>query len=256
MRFYNVSIFETYLETAERANIDVNKYNVNELFFKCIEFENDEYFYNAYMSALIYKLRGYAGRIYTQCKKHLSFEQCYDILLDTINYVLEKRTWENPESSLYNDKSAPDKAFHIVLKRQRGILLASLNADKRVANFNPLSIDGFHESYSDAAEGLLDIYSEDNSEYSSLIAYIKTKEPLEIIILDHICFSDWKSYESIARAIKALDCSRNNVVHFSKKYELNEQIYKRTIEKISNRTINKLIEDIKKTIYKCRKDYE
>ncbi|WP_288266886.1 hypothetical protein, partial [uncultured Methanobrevibacter sp.] len=94
------------------------------------------------------------------------------ILLDTINYVLEKRTWENPESSLYNDKSAPDKAFHIVLKRQRGILLASLNADKRVANFNPLSIDGFHESYSDAAEGLLDIYSEDNSEYSSLIAYM------------------------------------------------------------------------------------
>ena len=251
-----MNAFETYLKEAERANIDINKYNVNELFFKCIEFENNEYFYNAYMSALIYKLRGYAGRIYTQCNKHLSFEQCYDILLDTINYVLKKRVWENPDNSLYNDPSAPDKAFHIVLKRQRGILLAALNAYKRVANFNPVSIDGFHESYNDATEGLLGISSEDNSEHSSLIAYIKTKEPLEIIILDHICFSNWKNYEGLARSIKSLDYSINMISYFKNKYDLSSVEYKEIVEKIKHMSLNKIASNIKKTIYKCGKDYK
>ena len=65
--------------------------------------------------------------------------------------------WENPESSLYEDPTGPDKAFHIALKRQRGILLSKYTAQKRQSNFNTLSIDEMYENYSDATEGLFNV---------------------------------------------------------------------------------------------------
>lgn len=247
-------IFDVYLKVAEQAGIDIDKMNINELFFKCLEVESDEYLYNAYLSALIYKTRGYAGRVYSQCKGHVPYEQCYDVLLDTINYVMKKRVWLNPESSLYNDPSAPDKAFHIVLKRQKGILLASLNTDKRVANFNSLSVDEFRENYNDATEGLLDI-AENNSENNSLVNYISSKEPLEILILDQICFNNYTNFEQVAKNIKKLDFTDELISYYNNKYDMKPDDYSSALTDVMQLSIKKIVETIKKTTYKCGKDY-
>ena len=118
-------VYKNYRQLADEVNW--KKYNQNDLFFEYIKHENDS-LKDKFYAGIVCRYWGLSGRIYQQCNRHVPFEQCYDILIDAINYVLEKRVWENPESSLYEDPTGPDKAFHIALRRQRGILLSGYTA--------------------------------------------------------------------------------------------------------------------------------
>lgn len=204
-----------------------------------------------FYAAIVCRYWGYTGRIYLQCNKHIPFEQCYDILIDTINYVLEKRVWENETSSLYGDSRAPDKAFHMVLKRQRSILLANLTAYKRKTNFNTLSIDEIHDKYNDAAEGLFDIYS--FSEPTTLRDYIVSRSnTMEIIILDIICFSEWKTLKNVIKLIKNLDIS--SYEYYNSHYEISYEDLNQVIYKIGTMSEAKLLSEVKKLLYVIKDD--
>lgn len=243
-------VYNSYRKLADQINWD--KYNQNELFFKYIEHEDDNLCENFY-AGIVCRYWGYTGRIYLQCNKHISFEQCYDILIDTINYVLDKRVWLNPESSLYNDSTAPDKAFHIVLKRQKSVLLSNLTAYKRKSNFNTLSIDEIHEKYADASEGLFELYPQDNS-IQELVEYIRLREDsLEIIILDKICFDKWKTLKNVVKLIKKLD--KNSSEYYNIRYGISVENYDKVITKISEINDSKLLFEIKKLLYILRKEY-
>ena len=139
----------------KKANIiEWKKYNPNELFFKYIENEDNELAEN-YFAGIVCRYWGQAGRMYLRCNRHIPFEECHDCIIDSIRYVLKNRVWENPSSSLYNDKTGPDKAMHIAMKRQQSIVLSKYNAQRRLSNFNTLSLDAAHEDFKDSADGLL-----------------------------------------------------------------------------------------------------
>lgn len=238
-------VYRSYRYLADEVNW--KNYNQNELFFEYIKNENDPHLRDCFYSGIVCRYWGYTGKIYLQCNKHVPFEQCYDILIDTINYVLEKRVWENPSSSLYQDLKAPDKAFHMVLKRQRSVLLSNLTAYKRKTNFNTLSIDEIHDEYSDAAEGLFNIYS--TSEYEGgLIDLIQSQDdPLDIIILDKICFNEWKSIKNVVKLIKKLDESSRE--YYKSSYNISSENYDKTITKIRELRESKLTFEVKKLLY-------
>lgn len=242
-------VYDSYRSLADE--IEWTKYNQNDLFFEYINHEDDD-LKEKFYAGIVCRYWGYTGKMYLQCNKHVPFEQCYDVLIDTINYVLDKRVWLNPESSLYGDKTAPDKAFHMVLKRQRSILLSNLTAFKRKTNFNTLSIDEIHEKYSDAAEGLFEIYSTSEHEWE-LVDFIKNHDPLEIIILDRICFGEWRTLKNIVKLIKNLDESYSEYYNIS--YGISPENYTKIITKIGEAKDSRLLSEIKKLLYVLRKDY-
>lgn len=229
-------------------------YNQNDLFFEYIKNENDSFLKECFYSAIVCRYWGYTGRIYVQHNRHIPFEQCYDILIDTINYVLSKRVWENPDNSLYNDPRGPDKAFHMVLKRQRSILLSNLTAYKRKTNFNTLSIDEIHEKYSDAAEGLFEIYSTSESDIE-LIEFIKNqKDTLSIIILDKICFDEWNSIKKVSKLLKELDETSGE--YYYSTYGILPEEYGNVTNKIKSMRESKLTTEIKKLLYLLRREMQ
>lgn len=227
-------VLKSYRKKAEEINW--KQYNQNELFFNYIQYENDPYLSDAFYAAIICRYFGYSGRIYLQCNRHIPFEECYDCILDSIKYVLEKRVWENPNSSLYKDPKGPDKAMHIAMKRQKGIMLAKYTAHRRLSNFNTLSIDASHESYGDSADGLLFGSNTENDHLTTFIScYLNYTDErwLEGIFLDAICFSSPKiNTQALVKYIKSL--TFEDAIYISKEYNIPLKRVKKMIYDINN----------------------
>ena len=246
-------VYKSFRSKADEVNW--KNYNQNELFYEYIKHENDhlaEHFY----AGIVCRYWGYTGRLYIQCAKHIPFEECYDILIDSINYVLRNRVWENKDSSLYGDFTAPDKAFHIALKRQRSITLSKLNASIRKSNFNTLSIDQAHEDYSDSADGLF--FNLESSEYDSIRPYIMEffdrGEIFDGLILDIICYSHYDEYslKKIVKELKYINMGDYN--YYRDVYNVDETLFKNELKNIKYLT-NKYIKiKINSLLKKVRRD--
>lgn len=248
-------VYKNYRRLADEINW--KKYNQNELFFEYIKHEHDP-LKDKFYAGIVCRFWGYSGRIYNQCNKHVPFEQCYDILIDAINYVLEKRVWENPESSLYNDPTGPDKAFHIALRRQRGIILSGYTAQKRQSNFNTLSIDEMYENYSDATEGLFNIVDESiapTNEDEEILNFVSSfPHPIQKIILDMICFNKWNTISGVITKMRKL--TRDDFEYYNTIYGISKEDFLACLCKLartSNVTvmgwIQTLLQEIKENLY-------
>ena len=236
----------------EADKINWKQYNINDLFREYIKHENEP-IGEQFFAGIICRTWGYAGRVYLQCKKHVPYDQCYDILLDAINYVLKKRVWENPNSSLYNDPAAPDKAFHIALKRFKSLALSRLNSNKRRADFNTMSVDEIHDEYNDAAEGLFDICDDTNQfEDTEIVDFIKSKSPTEIILLDAVCYHDWATLKSIPTFTKRLNSS--NIEYYVNKYGLDKSTAAKSIVKVARMSNKDVMSSLNRCLYLSRSE--
>ena len=236
-------IYDTYRKSADE--IGWKNYSINELFFKYIEHENEPDADN-YFAGIVCRVWGYAGRIYVQCNRHIPFEECYDCVIDTIRYVLNKRVWEDPNSSLYKDPTAPDKAFHVAVKRQRGIMLAKLNTNMRKSNFNVLSLDEFHDEYSDAADGLLfEINNSEDNVIHLISSYFYSNDYLNAIFLDLICYNNYSKF-SLQRIIKDLkslnmDCFE----YYDSTYVVDKDMFEKTLKTVKKYSDKLLLNKLK-----------
>ena len=79
------SIYQAYKIVADKINW--KEININDLFKLQIEHENDD-LGEIYFAALVCRTFGYAGRIYSQCQRHVPFEECHDCIIDALKYVL------------------------------------------------------------------------------------------------------------------------------------------------------------------------
>ena len=248
---YLDGVYRNYRRKADQ--IEWQKMDVNDLFRDTIIHENDSE-YETYFAALVCRFWGYSGRIYTQCNRHITFEECLDCIIDALRYVLEKRVWENPSSSLFNDPKAPDKAMHIAMKRQKGIMLSKFNAQRRMTNFNTLSIDEAHENFNDSAEGILFEQTNDNSASAIVSSYFnKGDDYLSGMILDCICFGNSKPDPVyIARDLrKTCDISRD---HYSELYNADAEEINKTIKTIKKMSNQMLEMKIKALLYTLKKE--
>jgi len=248
-------VYKNYRRLADE--IDWKKYNQNELVFEYIKHEHDPLKENFY-AGIVCRWWGYSGKVFRACNKHVPFDQCYDVLIDAINYILEKRVWENPDSSLYGDPTAPDKAFHIALRRQQGILLSSYTAQKRQSNFNTLSIDEMYENYSDSTEGLFNMVDESSAptdKDEELVDFINSfSHPIQKIILDIICFTRWNTLPGVITKMRKLSIEDfeyyNTVYHITKEEYL---AYLCKLARTPNITVmgwvQTLLREIKENLY-------
>ena len=244
-------VLKSYRKKADE--ICWKSYGPNELFFKYIEHEHDDKA-EAYFAGIVCRFWGHSARMWLQCNKHIPFEYCYDCIIDAIKYVLKKRVWENPKSSLYKDPTGPDKAMHISMKRQKAIVLSKFNAKRRLSNFNTLSIDEAHENYNDSADGLL-FGSSSGDDYMRIFIseYFDKGQYLEGLILDSICYSNDTYKES--NIIKNLrELSEKDLDYFITNYDVDKIWYLKTLWEIKRMSRKMLSIKINSILYKIKKE--
>lgn len=246
-------IYASYRRKADEINWkDMNQ---NDLFYEYIKHENDP-LSETYFAAIVCRFWGYAGRVYIQCNRHVTFEECHDCIIDTIRYVLDKRVWENPDSSLYGDYTAPDKAFHIALKRQRSIMLSRLNAFRRRSNFNVMSLDGAHEEFNDATDGLL--FNMESSEIDKMRIFISEYfdrgNIFDGLLLDVICYNNYDRYDEkvIIRGLKELNM--DYYPYYKEYYNVSEDKFREELNTIKKYSNKKLKMKLKSLLFKIEKE--
>ena len=249
------AVYNSYRKLADQ--IEWTKYNPNELFIECINHENDSLYEN-FFAAIVCRFWGHSGRIYVQCNRHVPFEECYDCIINAALYVLRNRVWENKNSSLYNDPTGPDKAMHIAIKRERSIMLSKHNAKKRLSNFNTISIDNAHESYSDAADGLLfGVLNRDGDNVNRLItSYFSSPETyLDGIIIDCICYNckpDF-NYTDIVNELRLV--TYDTIDRYSILYDADINALKETVKEIRSTSNRLLVIRIKSLLHSLGEEY-
>jgi hypothetical protein len=249
------SIYKTYKRTADKINW--KEQSNSQLFFNYIKNENDLEMRDVYFSAIVCKYYGLAGRMYSQCQKHISFEECTDCIIDAAKYVLEKRVWENPSSSIHNDSTGPDKAMHIAIKRQKNIMLSKYSAYRRQSNFNTLSLDEFKEDYNDAGEGWLiniDAPVSNKTVYTLVSSYFAKDDYLDGFLLDLICYSNYKIYDS-KRLISDLKNIKPEIYDYYKEsYDAKKDTFYKTLTEIADMSNRLLNLKLKQLLYKLKKE--
>ena len=124
-------------QATEHLGESWRKENKNNLFYKCLEYENtNKTLYNAYFSAIIARYFNLVVSYTFKSKGAFSAEDCYEWLLDVIMRALKERPWENGSGNrLENDKNGPDKYINVCMKsRVQGFYQWS-NAAKRADSF-------------------------------------------------------------------------------------------------------------------------
>lgn len=236
--------------------VNWKQYTNSELFFNYIKHEH-EVEAEDWFAAIMCRYWGLAGRMYIQCQKHVTFEECMDCITDAAKYVLDKRVWENPNSSIYGDKAGPDKAMHIAIKRQKNVMLSKYSAYRRQSNFNNLSLDGFKESYNDAGEGwLVDLEApaSNNSVYTLVSSYFTKDDYLDGLFLDLICYSNSNGYDpkQILIDLKNIDISVYG--YYKDSYDAKEDVFRKTLREIANSSNKLLSIKLKKLLYNLKKE--
>lgn len=102
---------------------------------------------NAYMSAILYKYWNLIGKYYYMSSNCVSPEECYEWLVDSVSCCVNLASWENPESTIYNDPNGPDKVINRCMKCARLTYYQFINRKKRKDDFNILSIDELRELF-------------------------------------------------------------------------------------------------------------
>lgn len=222
---------------------------------------------NVYLSAIIYKFWNLISFTYNKqenSNKILTQEDCYELLISSILYVLDKAVWNNEGSSIYGDKKGPEKAVAIRIKSiARNMTHLSLSTDKKKLNSISYSLDELVEESSDGyflkcEEDMYDEFSDFCKSY--IKAKIKSYDYFTAIIFDLMyngdCFSEDQvdiDCGKIFRQFKNLDLDYVN--YFKNQYEVtyNEALNAVNFTKgLSSNNMKGIVdiikEDIKKSI--------
>ena len=64
------------------------------------------------ISAVLCRYWNLIEKYYYKATKQMSEYECYDCLIDTVDYMVHNRVWEDPNHKLYGDENAPDKIMN------------------------------------------------------------------------------------------------------------------------------------------------
>lgn len=250
--------FETSIETCK---YELDKYNCNEVVNLYLS-SSTVYDKNIYISYLILKSWNLLQNIYYKNNiTSLSSEECYDIFIQTLNYVVSKHVWDNKESSLYNDPEAFMKAMAITIQCRKKNFVNAKFKYKRVANNNYLSLDslqedfseGFFTPYEDKYEDLFDSMVEERIKY-----YFTKKKYLASFILEGILYNNIFNSDNeldirkLRKYLRHIDV--NFCRYFSNKYRLNSKEVEHSLSYFKNDTQDKLDKKIQYSFITLKHD--
>lgn len=102
---------------------------------------------SAYLSAIIFKYWFLIEAWYnSQAVRIATEEDCYEVVIECIQYSLERHVWTEPNNKLYKDPNGPDKAINIHIKSMKTTFYQTTSKDKRKLNYAILSLDLISEN--------------------------------------------------------------------------------------------------------------
>lgn len=218
------------------GSIDINKYNANDVVMLYNQSDNS-HDKNLYISILILKSWKILQSIYYKNNNaNLSEEDCYEIFLETLDYVCTQSVWLNKDSTLYNDKDAFLKAMNTTIQCRKKNFINAKFRQKRFANYDTISLDVITDEYSDGYfTPYLPEYNFEEDEISNqIIRYFKSKDYITAFLLDSVInfniFDDDNGMLDVRKLRKHLrHLDDNFCAYFSIKYGLkeNEVLYSR-----------------------------
>ena len=235
----------------------------SEIIKQYILHEDNEELREKYYAGILVRYWMYIGYTYRKWKAVMTDYDCYTCLIDTVNYVLEHRVWEKPDSSLYGDPKAPEKAMSIVMNRNRGIMVSrETMSDKRKANYNTVELDAPITTDSTATLSLFNAtYEQDfNVTEHSIISYLLEKKLyVEALIVNIILNDDVVSERSglnFSKTVETLKTLNRDLLvkEFSQLYRVSPEEFASTITKISKETTSKLSSRVRKALYILQRD--
>lgn len=239
----------------------------SDLCYKYIEYENsDNMLANYYLAGLLAKyMKKAESEYHNQVYKYISEDDYYDLIIQSVLYVIDKRVWENKNSKLYKNKDGPEIAINQSLKTSKINMYIFMQRDKRKLNINSVSLDSLEETTSDGffipyhdADISTDLY------IGSLIKdYFNKKQYLNAFLLDSIMnknvFVDKNNQVEfnlgkLKSSIKNIDKDYCKI--FSQRYQLKTVEVENAISYFNNINYSKLDSVIKKLFNNLRKDKE
>lgn len=252
---------EPFEKSIKASKYKLDKYSCNDIVSLYLS-SSTTYDKNIYISYLVLKSWNLLQKIYyVNNTTSLSCEECYDIFIQTLSYVVSKHVWDNEESSLYQDPEAFMKAMAITIQCRKKNFVNAKFKYKRVANNNHLSLDGLQEGYS---EGFFTPYEERYEElFESLVGerikyYFDKKRYLASFLLEGILYNnifdsdnrlDERKLRKYLRHIDNNFCS-----YFAHKYGLNEQEVLHSLKYFIDDTQDKLDKKIKYSFMTLKHD--
>lgn len=138
-------IFKSQADTIEGWE-QMTKQQLADLY---VENENNKRIADACFCALAVKSWNLIGSNYIKNPKITSPEDCYDILMDSIKYSLDKRRWLHEDSNIYQDPNGFDKALNRRMKSLRLNKYVETMRQKNRLNYLNKSVDDIVDNYGD-----------------------------------------------------------------------------------------------------------
>lgn len=248
---------EPYEELLKACKFDIDKYSSIEIankYLECKESEKD-----LYISALICKSWTVLQYLFYKNNTNLlSAEECYDIFIQTLYYVLKMQVWNDENNSLYQDKDGFVKAMSIAAQCRKKNYLHAQHRQKRLVNYNALSLEGIGE---DCSDGYFTKYEEkynlEEDKLSTVIRnYFKKKDYVTAFVLEGILNFNLYTIETdfdirkLRKYLRHINDSFCKLFSFKYNVSLEEVLHSRIY--FEGLTQEKLDESIDKSISKLK----
>lgn len=193
-----------YLKYANKLS-NWEELSISDLANAYIENEGDEQLRDVYFSCIMLKTWRLIGYAYKSLKSlKVTIENCYDLLVDAVNYVLKNRVWRDPTSSQYMKDELIDGLFTQRVKTLILIYVRDNSRFKRKVFIDSILFEDIKASIATKFKDtqnmdisipqLEDSFDKDLSgEYlckDIIQYYLNANKELNALILNTICFSD------------------------------------------------------------------
>ena len=266
---------QIYKECADLAP-GWNKMSFTELCDKYAEYKDiNKWLAESYFSALVYTCWDKMNMLYYVT--HFNFPNCYNIVIDTLLYITDKRVWTDEASKLYKKSEAAWIAFNKVLRTLENRKIDAKNSPFEKANTVACSLDEIIESSlsSDSSKDAVILSDKslisnfkftDDSVYNWLVKdLINKSDYFSAILVDMI--SQGYGFENKPTSKYATGYNKRELItaiyrldnqyceYFSKRYKVDYVEVLDNIKFILNYTHFKMDQNISKTFKLLRQKY-
>lgn len=254
---------KSYLELLKVELPNWNKMTHTELANNYLESTDDDFRGICFIALLIKNwgiMVNFREKLYSS---RITVEDCYDLLVDTINKALKYKAWTINDSTL---NKSNDGAKYAISKCASGVLVNYLLATKnnnRAANYyNIVSIDEQVEKLGNACE-CMQLVADNTLLRMTLLIKDVMRHNIDCgILLDAICYQDVMTGNSLSKVSKTLvvkylrELKEEDSAYYSMSYDIDEKIIKEHIRRITSKQGNKLTKYVNElmTIAKTNKE--
>ena len=210
-----------YLTSANILDVDWSSMDKNDLVLECIK-HKDTKLYDSYISAIMLRYWNKMLSYYQRCKLVATAEDVHTWLVQAVLYAIERRPWENKNSSIYQDKNGPDKVINRVIESKRLTFYQQLNRYNRKINSVLLSLESLQEDWADANTP----FTEESPTIDVdelILSFYKNKDYFFAFLLDAIVYESFlldKHTKKLVTHLKSLGKEHYKV--FATRYDLDE----------------------------------